>query len=69
MEYLGTQFSPESVAAYESTRAALQRLSDMGIENLESGVGSVANVGAAMIFLNAGATAARERKNKMAKIR
>ena len=69
VEALGRNFSPEGVAAYESARAAIQRLHDLGIRDLDLGSSAVSNVGAAMVYLNAGATAARERKTKMTKMR
>lgn len=68
VEALGRRISPESVAAYESTCAYVQRLTDLGIHDLYNGVNSVQAVGQAMIYLNGAVNAARERKSKMTRL-
>lgn len=67
VEALGRRFTPEGVAAYESSCAASTRLSDLGLQVLHTGASSVHSVGAAMVFLTSRLNAARERKSKMAK--
>jgi hypothetical protein len=67
VEALGRKVSPEGIAAYESQCAAIIRLQDLGIKELCLG-GNIANVAAAMIFLNGAAQAALERRLKMKKV-
>lgn len=68
MEALGRRILPESISAYESTCAYVQRLMDLGIHDLYNGVNSVQAVGQAMIYINGAVNAARERKSKMARL-
>uniref|UniRef100_A0A7S4SCV8 Transcription initiation factor TFIID subunit 1 histone acetyltransferase domain-containing protein n=1 Tax=Ditylum brightwellii TaxID=49249 RepID=A0A7S4SCV8_9STRA len=68
VEALGRRFSPEGVAAFETSRAAHRRLCDMGMHTLYSGSSSVPSVGAAMVYLTCAVNAARERKSKMSKM-
>lgn len=68
VEALGRRILPESVSAYESTCAYVQRLMDLGIHDLYNGVNSVQAVGQAMIYINGAVNAARERKSKMARL-
>ena len=69
VEPLGRRFSPEDVVAYEAARASARRLEDLGIRDVDRVPNATANVGAAMIYLHAGATAARERRTNMTKMR
>ena len=68
MDALGRKVSPEGVAAYESQCAAIRRLKDLGIKELFSGGNTIANVASVMIYLNAAAQAAMERRLKMKKV-
>ncbi len=68
VEALGRKVSPEGIAAYESQCAAIRRLQDLGVKVLCSGGNAVANLAAAMIFLNGAAQAALERRLKMKKV-
>ena len=67
VEALARRFSPEGVAAYESSCAASRRLADLGLSGIYKGSGAVTSVGAAMVFLTGKLNAARERKSKMAR--
>lgn len=44
VDALGRKVSPEGIAAYESELAAMQRLSDLGIQDLYLGTNALANV-------------------------
>jgi hypothetical protein len=67
VEALGRRFSPESIQAYESSCACVQRLADLGIVDIYNG-NSVQVVGQALMYLNGAVSAARERKSKMKKM-
>jgi hypothetical protein len=68
VEALGRKVSPEYIAAYESQCAAIRRLQDLGVKELYSGGNTLANVAAAMIYLNGAVQAALERRLKMKKV-
>jgi hypothetical protein len=44
VDALGRKVSPEGIAAYESELAAMQRLSDLGIQDFYLGTNALANV-------------------------
>lgn len=68
VEALGRKVSPEGISAYESECAAIQRLQELGVKELYVGSNTVANVAAAMIYLNGAVQAALERRLKMKKV-
>ena len=68
VDALGRKVSPEGVAAYESQCAHIRKLQELGIKELYSGGNTITNVASVMIYLNAAAQAAMERRLKMKKV-
>jgi len=68
VDSLGRKVSPEGVAAYESQCAHIRKLQELGIKELYSGGNTITNVASVMIYLNAAAQAAMERRLKMKKV-
>jgi hypothetical protein len=68
VDALGRKVSPEGIAAYESELAAVQRLKDLGLNDLYTGTNNLANISMVMLFLNGAAQAALERKIRMKKV-
>jgi transcription initiation factor TFIID subunit 1 len=68
LEALGNDIPPEGEACFDSARAASRRLSDLGLNQLVTGVHSVASVGLTFVYLVSQLNTVRELTRKTKKL-